>query len=133
MREAWHDTWANFPLWLVAGLVWLLATILGLVSILGIILVVPVLYWGGYVFVLKMRDGGARIGDLFSGFFALWASARRDVRLLDRQRIDRNSGANPDPDRHSAASELGAHRGRISRAVRHLAIGATPAPLRAVS
>jgi uncharacterized membrane protein len=68
MREAWHDTWANFPLWLGAGLVWLLAAILGVVSILGVILVVPVLYWGGYVFALKMRDGGARIGDLFSGF-----------------------------------------------------------------
>lgn len=68
MREAWRDTWANFPFWLGAGIVWLLALIAGVVSILGILLVVPVLYWGGYVFLLKMHDGGARVSDLFSGF-----------------------------------------------------------------
>jgi hypothetical protein len=68
MQEAWRDTWANFPLWLGAGIVWLLAAVAGVVSILGILLVLPVLYWGGYVFFLKMRDGGARVGDLFSGF-----------------------------------------------------------------
>jgi hypothetical protein len=68
MQEAWRDTWANFPLWLGAGLLWLLALLAGVVSILGILLVVPVLYWGGYAFVLKMRDGDARVGDLFSGF-----------------------------------------------------------------
>src|SRR5688500_9952519 len=68
MQEAWHDTWANFPLWLWVGIVWLLATIAGVASIIGILLVVPVLYWGGYAFFLKMHDGGARMGDLFSGF-----------------------------------------------------------------
>jgi len=68
MQEAWRDTWANFPLWLGAGIVWLLATILSIVTILGILLLVPILYWGGYAFFLKMHDGGARIGDLFSGF-----------------------------------------------------------------
>lgn len=68
MQEAWRDTWANFPLWLGAGIVWLLAMVAGIVSILGILLVVPILYWGGYAFFLKMHDGGARMGDLFSGF-----------------------------------------------------------------
>jgi uncharacterized membrane protein len=68
MQEAWRDTWANFPLWLGAGILWMLAALVGIVSILGILLVVPVLYWGGYVFFLKMHDGGARTGDLFSGF-----------------------------------------------------------------
>lgn len=68
MQEAWQDTWSNFPLWLGAGIVWVLATIAGTVSVIGILLVVPVLYWGSYVFFLKMHDGGARIGDLFSGF-----------------------------------------------------------------
>ena len=68
MQEAWRGTWANFPLWLVAGIVWLLALIASFATVIGIGLVVPVLYWGGYAFFLKMHDGGARIGDLFSGF-----------------------------------------------------------------
>ena len=68
MEEAWRDTWANFPLWLVAGLVWTLASIAGAISLIGILLVLPILYWGGYVFFLKMHDGGASMGDLFAGF-----------------------------------------------------------------
>jgi hypothetical protein len=67
-QEAWHDTWANFPLWLGAGIVWLLATVAGVATLLGVVLLVPVIYWGGYAFFLKMHDGGARIGDVFSGF-----------------------------------------------------------------
>src|SRR5215468_11290338 len=68
VQEAWRDTWANFPLWLGGGIVWLLALLAGIVSIIGVLFVMPILYWGGYVFFLKMHDGGARIGDLFSGF-----------------------------------------------------------------
>lgn len=68
MQEAWRDTWANFPLWLGAGIVGLLAMIAGVLTILGILLVLPVLFWGSYAFGLKMHDGGARLGDLFSGF-----------------------------------------------------------------
>src|SRR5262249_9167821 len=67
-REAWRDTWANFPLWLGAGIVWLLAVLAGVVSVIGIVFVVPVLFWGGYAFFLAMHDGKARVGDLFSGF-----------------------------------------------------------------
>lgn len=68
ISEAWRDTWANFPLWLGAGLVGLLAMVGGVLSIIGIVAVVPVLFWGVYVFLLKMHDGGAQVGDLFSGF-----------------------------------------------------------------
>jgi uncharacterized membrane protein len=68
MQEAWRDTWANFPLWLVAGLVWTLASVAGAITVIGILLVLPILYWGGYVFFLKMHDGGARVGDVFAGF-----------------------------------------------------------------
>ncbi len=67
--EAWARTWANFPLWLLAGIVFSFATLASVVTILGIFLALPVLYWGAYVFFLRMHDGDtAKIGDLFSGF-----------------------------------------------------------------
>jgi hypothetical protein len=68
LSDGWANTWANFPLWLVVGLVGLLATAAAVVTILGIVLAVPVLMWGGFVFFLRMHDGGAQLGDLFSGF-----------------------------------------------------------------
>jgi hypothetical protein len=66
--EAWAHTWENFPLWLGAGFVLLLAATGSVITILGIVLALPVLYWGGFVFTLRMHDGGAQLGDLFSGF-----------------------------------------------------------------
>jgi hypothetical protein len=66
--DAWANTWANFPLWLVAGVVWTLVTLLAIVTVIGAFLAFPVLLWGAFVFFLKMHDGGAQLADLFSGF-----------------------------------------------------------------
>jgi len=66
--EAWARTWENFPLWLGAGIVLLIAMTASVVTLLGIFLLVPVLYWGGFLFTLRMHDGGANVGDLFAGF-----------------------------------------------------------------
>jgi len=66
--DAWANTWANFPLWLLAGIVSLLSMLVATVTIIGLFLVVPILFWGAFAFVLRMHDGGARLGDLFSGF-----------------------------------------------------------------
>ena len=67
LSEAWAGTWANFPLWLGAGLVWGVATLFAAVTVIGLLLV-PVLAWGATRFVLRMYDGEAEFGDVFSGF-----------------------------------------------------------------
>jgi hypothetical protein len=66
--EAWAATWANFPLWLGALLVWSLAVGLATVTVIGIFLLVPVLIWGGVRFFLAMHDREAEFSDLFAGF-----------------------------------------------------------------
>jgi hypothetical protein len=66
--EAWARTWENFPLWLGTGIVLLLAMTASVVTVIGIFLLVPILSWGGFLFTLRMHDGGASIGDLFAGF-----------------------------------------------------------------
>jgi hypothetical protein len=66
--EAWANTWENFPLWLGAGIVFVLASVGSVITILGILLALPVLAWGSFRFFLRMHDGGARVGDLFAGF-----------------------------------------------------------------
>jgi hypothetical protein len=68
LSEGWTNTWANFPLWLGALLVWTLSSMLAAATILGLFLVVPVLMWGLTLFALRMHDGGASFGDLFAGF-----------------------------------------------------------------
>ncbi len=68
LSEAWARTWSNFPLWFVAGIVGVFAMAGAAATIIGILLLIPVLYWGGFVFFLRMHDGGAKLGDLFSGF-----------------------------------------------------------------
>jgi uncharacterized membrane protein len=66
--EAWQRTWANFPLWLGFGIVASVVMLASILTVLGIFLLLPVLSWGAWVFLLRMHDGGARMGDLFSGF-----------------------------------------------------------------
>jgi hypothetical protein len=66
--EAWDRTWANFPLWLWAGIVFALAMAASGLTILGIPLVWPVLTWGSFVLMLHLYDGGAKVNDVFSGF-----------------------------------------------------------------
>lgn len=68
LSEGWTLTWANFPLWLGAGLVWYLASLLAAMTLLGIPLVLPVLTWGGVLFLLNMVDRRAALRDVFAGF-----------------------------------------------------------------
>lgn len=68
LSEAWAITWANFPLWLVAGIVIVVVSLLATLSVIGIVLALPVIGWGITLFGLRMHDGGARVGDLFEGF-----------------------------------------------------------------
>lgn len=67
LSDAWANTWENFPLWLGAGLVWGLALVASMVTVIGLVLL-PALAWGGTQFWLKMHDGGAEFSDIFSGF-----------------------------------------------------------------
>lgn len=66
--EAWARTWANFPLWLGVGIVGMLAMLASAVTVVGILLAIPVLYWGSFLFTLRMHDGGAAMGNVFAGF-----------------------------------------------------------------
>ena len=66
--EAWDDTWRNFPLWLGVGVVALLVFVLSGITIIGILLVWPVLGWGMVRFYLNMTDQKATFNDLFAGF-----------------------------------------------------------------
>jgi hypothetical protein len=68
LSEGWAATWRNFPLWLGAGIVMTLASIASVITLIGIVLALPVLYWGGFYFTLRMHDGGAALKDLFAGF-----------------------------------------------------------------
>lgn len=68
LSEGWAATWRNFPLWLGAGLVSLLACLAATLTGIGIIFALPVLAWGLARFSLRMYDGGARFADVFSGF-----------------------------------------------------------------
>jgi len=68
LNEAWANTWANFPLWLLVGLVALAAALLATITVIGIVLVLPVLTWGATYFALRMHDGRAEFADLFAGF-----------------------------------------------------------------
>ena len=44
LSDAWTHTWRNFPLWLGAGIVFLLACLVSVLFIVPILLVIPVLY-----------------------------------------------------------------------------------------
>jgi len=67
LSEAWANTWENFPLWLGAGLVLGVASVASILTVIGLVLL-PALTWGGTQFMLRMHDGGAEFGDIFSGF-----------------------------------------------------------------
>ncbi len=68
LSDAWSNTWANFPLWLIAGTVFLIASAASLATVIGILVLFPVLLWGATLFALRMHDGGAEFGDIFAGF-----------------------------------------------------------------
>ncbi|MCH2172045.1 hypothetical protein MK489_14760 [Myxococcota bacterium] len=68
LSEAWSNCWAGFPLWFGALWVYFMAVLLSVVSIVGILFVLPVLVWGATRFGLRLHDGAARFGDLWAGF-----------------------------------------------------------------
>jgi len=67
-REAWATLWANFPLMLSFWLLFFVLFLLSVLTVVGIFLVLPVLWWGAFRFTLNVMDGSAELGDLFSGF-----------------------------------------------------------------
>ena len=67
-REAWGATWANFPMLLGVGLLFLVIASLSVLTVVGIFLVLPVLAWGATRFALNVIDGGGEVADIFSGF-----------------------------------------------------------------
>ena len=72
VSEGWSHCWAGFPLWFGALLLYFVAVLLSAVSIVGIVFALPVLGWGATRFGLRLHDGDARMGDLWSGFGCYW-------------------------------------------------------------
>lgn len=68
LSDAWDDTWANFPLWLGVMLLGALVMVASVLTVVGIIFLIPVLIWGIARFYLNMTDRRASFGDLFAGF-----------------------------------------------------------------
>jgi uncharacterized membrane protein len=68
VTEAWDDTWRNFPLWLGVVFVATLAFLLSGITVIGLVVIWPVLGWGLVLFFLNMTDQRASFSDLFAGF-----------------------------------------------------------------
>jgi hypothetical protein len=68
IRDALASAWDAFPLWFVALLVMAVCVAVAAVTVIGVLLVVPVLVWGWTEFLLGVQDRRASLGDLFSGF-----------------------------------------------------------------
>ena len=67
-RQAWHATWANFPLWLAVVVVALILMCLSCATVVGIFVLFPVFVWGSTYFYLNAISGCAEFNDLFAGF-----------------------------------------------------------------
>ena len=67
-RTGWDVTWKYLGLWLGVGVVGIMLEVAAILTLVGIILVVPVLTWGVYRFVLNTIDGDPQFSDLFAGF-----------------------------------------------------------------
>jgi uncharacterized membrane protein len=68
LSEAWSTTWSHFGTLFVAGLVLWAVALLATLTVVGIFLVVPVLFWGGVRLLLNTIDGEGEVGDVFAGF-----------------------------------------------------------------
>lgn len=68
LSDGWNATRNYFPLWLGVGIVGSLCAGAAAITVIGAIVVVPVLVYGGIKFLLNMLDGRAQFNDLFSGF-----------------------------------------------------------------
>jgi uncharacterized membrane protein len=68
VSEGWQLTISNFGLILGALIVAGLVNIIACITIIGILLVVPVMLWGTMKLMLNVYDKRAQFGDIFSGF-----------------------------------------------------------------
>lgn len=68
LRDGWDAMTTYLGPWVLVGTVGSLVALLSAATVIGAFIVVPVLFWGGVKFTLNTVDGGAKFGDLFSGF-----------------------------------------------------------------
>lgn len=80
--QAWKACWANFPLWLGVGIVGFLLMFVSAITIIGYIVVLPVIAWGGVAFTLNMLKGTAEFNDLFVGFKSYGKALGRMLMLI---------------------------------------------------
>lgn len=66
--EAWAATWSSVGIWLSAGLVLVTIATVAAFTLVGILLLLPVLFWGTCLLSLNLVRGGAEFGDIFGGF-----------------------------------------------------------------
>ena len=82
LADGWKHTWSSFPLWLGVGVTFIVLYMLSAVTIVGLIFLLPHLFWGGVLFCLNVRDGRESFSDLFSGFSRYWFKLRVMVVLF---------------------------------------------------
>lgn len=68
LSDAWANTWANFPLWVGVGGLLVVTAAASLATVIGILIALPVLFWGWTLFQLRMHDRNAELANLFAGF-----------------------------------------------------------------
>ena len=66
--DAWSNLWSNFPTWIWFSIVAGLTMILSTFTVIGIFLVWPGILFGSTLFLLRMHDGNASVGDFKAGF-----------------------------------------------------------------
>ena len=68
ISDGWGAMVENFPLWLGIGVVALVLMAVSAATVIGVILLVPILAWGAVACLLAMFDEEGEFGQLFSGF-----------------------------------------------------------------
>ncbi len=68
LTSGWEATKRNIGPWLGITVVGFLLLSVSVATIVGWIIIGPLLLWGAVVFTLNADDGEAQFGDLFSGF-----------------------------------------------------------------
>ena len=68
LGDGWRAMVASFPLWVGIGFVGSVLGVVSAITLIGIVLLMPVVLWGFAVASLRMFDGRGRFGDLFAGF-----------------------------------------------------------------